>query len=90
MGDRGYNKRLRDAQRAYLFIKRGAKCERGGYVDEPQAFDWHHKPGTKGGKSVSDLLGCSLKRIEDEAKKCTLLCPRCHRQAHMEERNASA
>ena len=73
-------KRLRDAQQAYVVALKGGHCERCGERHPPEIYDFHepsHRPHTRVGK----LYGCSLKRVVEEAMKCTLLCPTCHRYA---------
>jgi len=87
MGNPRYNKRVRDAQRCYLVVKRGGKCEGCGVILAPQHYDWHAPYGHTD-RRVSKLLGGNLKRLEAEAKQCIMLCPQCHRAEHMEAGNA--
>lgn len=63
-------------------------CEQCG-EDHESVLDFHHiNPKTKD-REVSWLLhsGCSLKRIQREIKKCSVLCSNCHRKEHWNIRN---
>jgi len=64
---------------------RDYKQERGcivcGYNKSPQALDFHHPdPDVKEGH-VGKMVGCS-QRMEEEKKKCVIVCCRCHREHH--------
>lgn len=65
--------------------KSGLKCEQCG-DDHPAVLDFHHT----GGKDfeIADAVknGLSIARIIAEIKKCKVLCCRCHRILHWEER----
>lgn len=74
--DREYKRRLVSR---YKTIKSCAVC---GYRSCSQAMDLHHvDPSTKE-KTVSQLMGYSIKKIKDELSKCVVLCANCHRELH--------
>lgn len=61
-----------------------AKCgDSRGYV-----LDFHHIDPEIKDKSISRLISsnASLKRIEEEMKKCVCLCANCHREFHFLEK----
>ena len=59
-------------------------CSREASIDNMICFDFHHINKEDKTAAVSDLLGNSrpFKTIEEEAKKCVLLCACCHRLHH--------
>ena len=60
----------------YKLIKGCSNC---GYKEASCALDFDHiNPKTKDFQPTSNL-GCSLKRIFSELKKCQILCSNCHR-----------
>ena len=69
--------------------KMGGKCQICGLEDDPCVYDFHHlDPGEKS-FTISQLIGKysgkieQLARLEDELKKCILLCSHCHRKLHL-------
>jgi len=62
----------------------GGCCYQCGYSGEPDAFDFHHKKPEDKKYSVSDLLLGNFEKAAEEARKCILLCCRCHRELHAE------
>lgn len=66
-----------------LITAMGGKCQACDYVGPRQAYDLHHvSPNTKE-KTVSVLIAQrNWKRVTDEARKCVLVCCRCHREIH--------
>ena len=58
----------------------GGKCENCGLVDHPCVFDFHHKDPSE--KDFCITTSINLKKILEEAKKCTLLCVFCHKRIH--------
>lgn len=75
-------KRTRDAQRAYVVAMKGGKCEICGAGYDPEMYDFHSAEHNAD-KRVGNLYGMSLKKVVDEAKRCALLCPNCHRAVHI-------
>lgn len=77
-------KNWRKKAREFLAAAFGGKCTICGYDKTIAALDYHHvDPKSK------DLLLCiamrngySWSKIVEEARKCTILCCRCHREVH--------
>lgn len=63
----------------------GGKCEKCGY-DDVSGLDFHHQDPSIKEWGISYLLNKTDKRIEEEIKKCILLCSNCHRKIHYEDR----
>jgi hypothetical protein len=63
----------------------GGVCVKCGYKDCPDALDFHHKDPTKKTSMISRLLLGSFEKALEEARKCILLCCRCHRELHAGE-----
>lgn len=60
----------------------GSCCSRCGYARNLAALDFHHTDGTKE-TNISDLLVCHDRtRLENELRKCVLLCRNCHHEHH--------
>jgi 5-methylcytosine-specific restriction endonuclease McrA len=58
----------------------GGKCINCGFNSHLAALEFDHIDPKKKYKSVSDLLlGSSWETIQQEVKKCVLLCANCHR-----------
>lgn len=75
---REYNVQRRNERRNYCINKLGGKCVKCGSVKKLQ-FD-HVKPiGQVRGRRISELLTCSLERLEKELINCQLLCKDCHK-----------
>lgn len=65
----------------------GDKCELCGYDKCFDAFDFHHINPKEKDINVCKLLSKEWnKKIEDEIKKCKLLCANCHREHHHNEK----
>jgi len=64
--------------------KRGGACEHCGIKSQYQAiYDFHHlDPTTKEFALSSKGITKSWKKVEEELKKCILLCANCHRIVH--------
>lgn len=63
----------------------GRGCENCG-EDHPAVLDFHHEEGKEFTISSAVGDGLSIRRIEEEIKKCTILCSNCHRKHHYNER----
>lgn len=70
--------------REYLAEAFGGKCTICGYDKCLAAFDYHHiNPKEKDHQlGVAMRNGGSWAKIVEEARKCTLVCCRCHRELH--------
>ena len=67
-------------------IKSTLKCEICG-ENRPWCLDFHHiNPEEKEGE-IAKLIE-SPRRLQEELKKCIVLCANCHRDLHYKERNA--
>jgi hypothetical protein len=51
-------------------------------------LDFHHRKDKEFNVSSMIHSGYSLKRIQDEIKKCIVLCSNCHRKLHYNEKDA--
>ncbi len=67
-----------------LILKMGGECEKCGYKKNLAALHFHHKdPSQKEFQlNAKNLRHLSLKRIEEEALKCSILCANCHAELH--------
>ena len=52
----------------------------------PGVLDFHHNTEKDLEISVAIFRGWSIKRLQSEIDKCTILCANCHRKHHWEER----
>jgi hypothetical protein len=74
----------RKKARLALFVAFGGKCAICEYERSVSAIDYHHLDP----KEKDDLLskamanGHAWSKIVEEARKCTILCCRCHRELH--------
>ena len=68
--------------------KKNKKCERCGYNKFTEILEFHHVNSQEKDKSINRLMKTlkSLEIINQEIKKCILLCPNCHRELHLQER----
>jgi|SRR6185503_3424381 len=70
----------------YILIQfLGGCCRECGYHGCDDALDFHHRNPSEKDKSVSDLLTGNFEVALEEAKKCDLICCRCHREQHANE-----
>lgn len=77
--------RQRKVQLMSLF---GCECEYCGYEydgDNSAAFDFHHRDPKTKKMNICTSLENSLKDLEEECKKCDLICSNCHRILHARE-----
>jgi len=77
-----YMRERREKRRKYIHEKLGNKCIKCGSVDNLQ-FD-HIDRFTKK-MLMADILSHSLDKLEEELKKCQLLCQKCHTEKTMKE-----
>jgi len=79
-------RRVRNEARAYvLSYLLNHPCESCGEPD-PRVLEFHHLEGKD--KAISELVagGYSIDRIQEEIKKCSILCANCHRRLTVDER----
>jgi hypothetical protein len=62
----------------------GSKCCLCGYRKCIEAFDFHHLDENEKEASISKMMvnGAAWDKIKEEAKKCILVCCRCHRELY--------
>jgi hypothetical protein len=67
----------------FLIEKRSNPCYCCQEIHPQEIMEFHHIEG-KPDRRVGNLLGNSLKRLEEEINKCILVCPNCHTKIHKE------
>ena len=77
------NKRNQD-RRDWCIQYLGGKCMDCDGVFHRSVYDFHHRNKENKVDAISNLL-CSPDKLEDELKKCDLLCANCHRIRHFKE-----
>lgn len=77
---RSKHNRKKQKQKAVDYL--GGKCEKCGYNKCLDSLCFHHKDPTKKEFTVSMFWLRSWKKIEEEIKKCQLLCANCHSEVH--------
>jgi len=60
----------------------GGKCEKCGFSKHPAALQFHHHTRNNKEIAVGRILNKSWAVIEEELKKCKLLCANCHAIEH--------
>ncbi len=65
----------------------GGECKHCGYNKCIDAMDFHHLNPEEKDLNIKSLINCSWSRIEEELKKCILLCANCHREEHWRLKN---
>lgn len=66
-----------------LVIERGGFCEDCGYDKYPEVLHFHHRNPEDKKFNIGRSWTRSLKSMKEEAEKCDLLCPTCHRVRHL-------
>ena len=81
--DRNRNEQITERLLGYK-IRRGLKCEICGYSKNWSALIWHHNdPDIKEiGISSYARMRRNWTRVEEEIKKCKLICHNCHSELH--------
>lgn len=74
-------KRRRKVKEA-LVQEHGAACKLCGYSSCLAALEFHHIDEDKDFHISSKGATISIEKLRNEAKKCVLLCCRCHREVH--------
>jgi len=78
-----YVKNWRKRTKERLMQLMGGQCIICGYDKNcPSAYELHHLDPEKKDFTISSYSSHSWDKIFDEAKKCVLLCCRCHREIH--------
>ena len=72
------------AERMYNHKLEIGKCNSCNTYDHPSCLDFHHLGEDEKKDSIAKLVGGGYKweKIEEEMKKCILLCASCHRKIH--------
>ena len=78
--DKAEKKRVTKRRQEFYEWKRTLCCERCGYLDY-RALQFHHEGDKEA--TIANMVGkYSLKTIQAEAEKCTVLCANCHQIEH--------
>lgn len=81
---RAVHKRRRKVREQAIEYK-GGQCERCGYNQCLDAFEFHHRDPTQKDFSISNKgYTRSWKKVQEELDKCAILCANCHREVHAE------
>jgi hypothetical protein len=79
-------KKQRDERAYILYKERGKKCAICGIKhSNPGFFDWHHIDETTKKYEVKTMINSKWERVIEEANKCIMLCPNCHRKEHLND-----
>ena len=78
-------RRIARKQRAIDML--GGACSICGYNKCNDALDFHHIDPAIKVHEIKYFSMMSWEKIENEVKKCVLLCANCHREKHWEERH---
>lgn len=76
------NKKIRHVQKKKAIEYKGGRCIVCGYNKCYNSLDFHHLNGLEKKFSLSTSWQKSWKEIEEEIKKCVLLCRNCHAELH--------
>lgn len=80
-------KQVKDRREEINLLKTKLKCEKCGFK-HPAALDFHHTDKVTKENGISYLASINNKiKLEEEIKKCIVLCSNCHRILHWEENN---
>lgn len=61
-------------------------CGDCGLIDKrPSFFDFHHIIKETKTSEVKSIINGSIEKLQEEANKCVMLCPNCHRERHLKE-----
>lgn len=79
-----YQKRRAVDRKVRFITDAGGKCSKCGYCKNLAALHFHHKD--KGSKlfrlDARAMSGSSMEMLEEEVKKCVVLCGNCHAELH--------
>lgn len=81
------NKRRNEIKKWFIDFKKTLKCEEC-EEDDFRVLDFHHKNREEKDFMIGDVIkrGYSEKTIMKEVEKCKVLCCKCHRILHWEEK----
>ena len=79
------NMARRERLRIESKIQAGGKCIQCGYNRYPQILEFHHRDPSQKTATLGTLFskGVGPKTLAKELAKCDLLCPNCHKEAHI-------
>jgi hypothetical protein len=77
-----YTKRLRIAKKEFVIDYLGGKCILCGYSKCQRALHCHHVDETTKDMDRHSLTTLAYSKLEEELKKCVLLCSNCHMEVH--------
>lgn len=84
-----YRKTKNNLRRKYadwiMRYKEKKGCNKCG-ISDPRVLEFHHKNDKKFAIAEIVRMKYGKKRLEEEVKKCDVLCANCHRILHFEER----
>lgn len=82
-------KKLRQELQQKYFMLMGGKCSICSLVDDICVYDYHHVEASTKSATIANLLAKITKEdskyivlLEEELKKCVLICSHCHRKLH--------
>jgi len=67
-------------------FKLGKSCSVCGWNTHPEILQFHHKDRMIKSFTIGNQNKVYSEKIEQEIKKCILLCPNCHAIIHLKER----
>ena len=81
-------RRKDEAKQFFAEMKSKLRCKECGQ-DHPATLQFHHRDRSEKEIDISQAIGrnWSLKKIEKEIKKCTVLCANCHFILHWNEKH---
>ena len=85
MNDYKYVKNSREKRKRQMVYVMGEKCQLCGYNHSVFALEFHHINPKEKSFSFNKADNMNWLKIEEELKKCILLCANCHREIHYEE-----
>lgn len=77
-------KRTRHNTKAKAIALLGGKCTKCGYSKSKRALHFHHLDPAQKDIKISEANNPSWERLEQELKKCILVCANCHAEIHEE------
>jgi 5-methylcytosine-specific restriction endonuclease McrA len=75
----------RRAKKRRAILMFGDKCQDCSNTYPMQVYDFHHLDGSTKTEILSLMFTYSWEKIEDELKKCAMLCANCHRIRHSDD-----
>lgn len=79
-------KKLRKERAYILYSERGECCEVCNmHHSNPSFFDWHHIDKETKKYEVKTMILSNWEKVLEEANKCIMVCPNCHREEHLND-----